>query len=219
MSPASRSRGIPRRSQPIPRRSTTPLVIGGLIAIVVVAALAAVIIAGGPPRGAPEPAARVTISGEPLPPLTDLAVDAAVGGPVPTLSSTDLSGRPMTIGPGNGPMAIVVLAHWCPHCQAELPAIVQFILQGDVPDGVSVVGLSTGIDAVRPNYPPSAWFEREGWTQPTLIDDAESSALDALGLRSFPGLVLVDAQGIVVQRLTGKIGAAEFGEMLGSLVE
>jgi thiol-disulfide isomerase/thioredoxin len=114
-------------------------------------------------------------------------------------------------------MAIVVLAHWCPHCQAELPKIVQFIDQGRVPDGVSVVGLSTGIDPVRPNFPPSVWFEREGWQQPTLIDDAGSRALDALGLSSFPGFVFVDAQGMVVRRLTGEIGADRFGEALDSL--
>jgi thiol-disulfide isomerase/thioredoxin len=208
---------MPRRSQPIRRRSRTPLVIGGFIAIVVVAAVAAGVIAGGAPPGAAEPAAQVTIGGEPLPALTNPAADAAVGRPVPTLSGIGLDGRPIAIGPGDGAMAIVVLAHWCPHCQAELPGIVQLIEQGGVPEGVSIVGLSTGIDAVRPNYPPSAWFEREGWTQPTLIDDAGSSALDALGLGSFPGFVFVDGQGVVVQRLTGEIGAEQFGELLASI--
>jgi thiol-disulfide isomerase/thioredoxin len=116
-------------------------------------------------------------------------------------------------------MAIVVLAHWCPHCQAELPGLVELIAQGRVPEGVSVVGLSTAIDAVRPNYPPSAWFEREGWTQPTLTDDASSRALDALGLSTFPGFVFVDGQGAVALRLTGEIGAERFGEILASLAQ
>jgi hypothetical protein len=111
-------------------------------------------------------------------------------------------------------MAIVALAHWCPTCQAELPGIVQLIEAGGVPDGVSVIGLSTGIDAVRPNYPPSAWLERERWRQPTLIDDADSRALEALGLSAFPGIVFVDGDGMVVQRL---IGADRFGEILASI--
>lgn len=217
MTRADRSRRSPRRSQPTPRHSSTPLVLGALVAVVVIVAAAAVVIAGLVPAGVAEPAAQVTISGEPLPALADPAADPAVGRQLPALSGIGLDGQPIAIGPEAGPMAIVVLAHWCLHCQAELPRIVQLIEQGGLPEGVTVVGLSTGIDAVRPNYPPSAWFEREGWRQPTLVDDAGSRALDALGLSSFPGFVFVDGQGAVALRLTGEIGADRFGEILDSL--
>ncbi|MGZ8481697.1 MAG: TlpA family protein disulfide reductase [Candidatus Limnocylindria bacterium] len=221
MSRADRSRRTPRRTQPTRRRSLTPFVLVGVGAVVVIAAVAAVVIAGGlAPAGIAEPAARpVTITGESLPALTDSAVDPAVGQQLPALAGTGLDGQPLQFGPGDGPMAIVVLAHWCPHCQAELPGLVDLIAQGGVPEGVSVVGVSTGIDAVRPNYPPSAWFEREGWAQPTLIDDASSRALQALGLNAFPGFVFVDAQGAVALRLTGEIGTARFGEILASLAQ
>ena len=95
-----------------------------------------------------------------------------------------------------------------PHCQRELPMLVDMIDSGEVPEGLSVVGLSTAIDELRGNYPPSAWFEREGWQQPTLIDDANSDGLHALGLPSFPGFVFVDAQGQVTQRLRGEVDRA-----------
>lgn len=218
MTRADRSRRIPRRSQSIPRRSLTPFVVAGVVAIVTIAAIAAVVVAGGAPSGVAEPAARmVGIRGEPLPALSDPAADPAVGQQLPTLSGTGLDGGPITIGAGDGPMAIVVLAHWCPHCQAELPGIVWLIEQGGVPEGVSVVGLSSAIDAARPNYPPSGWLEPEGWLQPTLIDDAGSRALDALGLSTFPGFVFVDGHGEVALRLTGEIGADRLGEILTSL--
>jgi cytochrome c biogenesis protein CcmG/thiol:disulfide interchange protein DsbE len=218
MTRANRSRRIPRRTRPTPRRSVTPLVIGGVATVVVIAAVAAVVIAGLTLAGVAEPASSpVAISGEPLPTLSDPAVDPAVGRRLPSLSGIGLDGEPLQIGPDNGPMAIVVLAHWCPHCQSELPGIVQLIDRGGVPAGVTVVGLSTSIDAVRPNYPPSAWFEREGWRQPTLIDDATSDALRALGLNTFPGFVFVDSQGAVTLRLTGEIGADRFGAILASL--
>jgi thiol-disulfide isomerase/thioredoxin len=217
MTRADRSRRSPRRTQPTRRPSLTPFVLGGVVAVVVIAAVAAVVIAGLAPAGVAEPAAQVTISGEPLPALADPAADPAVGQQLPAISGIGLDEQPIAIGPDDGPMAIVVLAHWCPHCQAELPGIVQLIEQGGLPEGVTVVGLSTGINAVRPNYPPSAWFEREGWRQPTLIDDAGSRALDALGLSSFPGFVFVDGQGAVALRLTGEIGADRFGEILDSL--
>jgi cytochrome c biogenesis protein CcmG/thiol:disulfide interchange protein DsbE len=217
MTRASRSRRSPRRSQPTSRRSSTPFILGGVAALVVIAAVAAVVIAGLVPGDVAEPAAKVTISGAPLPALTDPAADPSVGQQLPILSGIGLDGQPIVIGPDDGPMAIVVLAHWCPHCRAELPDLVQLIEHGGVPEGVSVVGVSTAIDAVRPNYPPSAWFEREGWVQPTVIDDASSSALQALGLSEFPGFVFVDDHGAIALRLTGEIGADRLGEVLDSL--
>lgn len=217
MTRADRSRRIPRHRQPVPRRSSAPFVIGGVVIVALIAAIAAVILADDAPSGVAEPAAQVVTAGQPLPVLSDPAADPAVGQRLPTLSGTGLDGRPISIGPDDGPMAIVVLAHWCPHCQAELPGIVQLIDEGGVPDGVTVVGLSSAIDPVRPNYPPSAWLEREGWHQPTLIDDAGSRALEALGIASFPGLVFVDGQGTVVQRLTGEVGAERIGQLLRAL--
>lgn len=217
MTRSDRSRRSPRRTKPVPRRSLTPFVLGGVVAVVIIAAVAAVVIAGLVPAGVAEPAAQVTVSGGPLPAPADPAADPAIGQQLPAISGIGLDGQPIAIRPEDGPMAIVVLAHWCPHCQAELPDIVRLIEQGGVPEGVSIIGLSTAIDAVRPNYPPSAWFEREGWAQPTLIDDADSRALEALGLSTFPGFVFVDGQGAVTLRLTGEIGADRFAEVLASL--
>ena len=220
MTRASKNRRAPRsrRQPPPPRRSMTRFIIGALAALVVMAAAAAAVIAGSGPSGPPEPAAQpVVVEGEHLPVLTDPAADEAVGRPLPRLSGVGLNGRQLEIGPDDGPMAIVVLAHWCPHCQAELAALADYIAQGGVPDGVSIVGVSTAIDPVRPNYPPSAWFEREGWTQPTLIDDATNNALAALGVNSFPGFVFVAADGTVTQRLTGEIGVDQFAQILTSL--
>jgi thiol-disulfide isomerase/thioredoxin len=186
--------------------------------VIVVAAVAAVAIAGADAAGPPEPAAQpVAITGQRLTAFTEPAGDPAIGQPIPRLSGIGLDGEPLEIGPEDGPMVIVVLAHWCPHCQAELPAIVDSIAGGAVPAGVSVVGVSTAIDPVRPNFPPSAWLEREGWVQPTLIDDAENSALQALGLNEFPGYVFVAAGGTVAGRLTGEIGTERFEQILESL--
>jgi thiol-disulfide isomerase/thioredoxin len=186
--------------------------------VIVVAAAAAVAIGGADAAGPPEPAAQpVAITGEHLPALTDPAADPAAGQPIPRLTGIGLDGQRLEIAPDDGPMVIVVLAHWCPHCQAELPGIVGSIADGSVPEGVSVVGVSTAIDPVRPNFPPSAWLEREGWMQATLIDDAGNGALRALGLSEFPGFVFVAADGTVAGRLTGEIGTERFVQILESL--
>lgn len=217
---ANRSRGMPRRTATVStQRSRTPmLVVGGVIAVVLAAALIAVALAGAGGGGLSEPATEtVSVSGSALASLPSSGTDPAVGQPVPTLTGTDLAGDPITIGPDDGPMAIVIVAHWCPHCQAEVPRLVDFLESTGMPDGVRLVTLSTSINRAQPNYPPSAWLEREGWTAPTMNDDADSTALGALGVSSFPGFVFVDGDGRVVQRLTGEIPVAQFDQIVTSL--
>jgi cytochrome oxidase Cu insertion factor (SCO1/SenC/PrrC family) len=216
-----RSRGMPRRSTApaAPRSTRSPLVIGvAVVILVAVAALVAIALAGGSGGSLSEPASNpVGISGDPLPVLANDGVDTAIGQTIPTITGTDLSGEPVTIEPGDGPMAVVLLAHWCHVCQAEVPVLVDYLDTTGMPDGVELVAVSTSINAARPNYPPSAWLEREGWTATTLVDDENSRALQALGINAFPGFVFVDADGRVVSRLTGQIPANEFDQIVNLL--
>jgi cytochrome c biogenesis protein CcmG/thiol:disulfide interchange protein DsbE len=193
------------------------IVVGGVITVVIIAAIAAVALSGTG-GGLAEPASvPIAVSGDPLPALPDSGADPAVGQAIPTLSGTNLDGEPITIGPDDGPMAVVIVAHWCPHCQAEVPRLVEYLESSGMPDGVELVALSTSINRAQPNYPPSAWLERERWPAPTMVDDANDSALAALGLGSFPGFVFVDDAGRVVQRLTGEIAIAQFDQIVTSL--
>jgi thiol-disulfide isomerase/thioredoxin len=209
---------MPRRSQlTTPRRGPTLVVVGGIATVVIVATVVA-LLASAAPSGLSEPAPRdLVVSGTPLPPMPQTGLDPAVGQPVPSISGTGLEGESIQIGPDGGAQAIVILAHWCPHCQAELPVLSEWLASNQSPPGVRVVALSTGIDAMRPNYPPSAWLEREGWTQPTLVDDAGSTGLAALGMTTFPAFVFVDSDGTVAMRMTGEIGAEDFAAALRAI--
>lgn len=215
---AARSRGMPRhrliQTQAPP--SQLPLMVGGAVVIVLLAAAAAsMLMTSTASTTLAEPAVRpVAVSGVALPAFTDPASDSAVFQPLPRLAGIGLDGAPMTITGGDGPMAIVVLAHWCSYCQAEVPEITGFLQAGRLPEGVEVVALATSIDPARPNFPPSSWLEREAWTIPTLIDDASNGGLAALGLGSFPGFVFVDADGRVAHRHTGALGADAFGQLV-----
>jgi thiol-disulfide isomerase/thioredoxin len=220
-SKAARSRGMPRRSEPLAApRSRTPLFLGAaVVAFIAVAAIVAIALSGTTGTGGFSEPARVAtaVSGDVLPALTDPSADAAIGQPIPSLTGIDLSGEPISIGPSDGPMAIVVLAHWCGVCQAEVPILVDYLASTGMPEGVKLVAISTSIEAARPNYPPSTWLEGEGWTAPTLVDDATSGALRALGIAAFPGFVFVDADGRVVQRTTGQLPAEAFDQVVRSL--
>ena len=215
---AQRSRGMPRRSteaRPSSGPSRTPLlIIAGIAGLAIVAIIAALLVST---PSSNEPATEpVEVNGAALPPMTS-GDDPAIGMQLPTLSGVGVDGEPLVIGPEEGPVAIVVLAHWCPHCQAELPRLVDWLETNEVPDGVRLVALSTAIDPARPNYPPSAWLEREGWTQPTLVDDASSTALQALGVANFPAFVTAGADGGIVARTSGEIGGDEFGALLEAI--
>jgi hypothetical protein len=219
-SKAQRSRGMPRRTaQPQAGPSRMPMVmIGAVIGVVAIAAIVAIMLSSTPSTGLSEPARQpVGITGSALPAFADPASDPAVGQPIPQISGTGLDGQPMTIGPGDGPMAIVLLAHWCHVCQAEVPVLVDYLAANDLPDGVELVALATSIDPARPNYPPSAWLETERWEVATLVDDASSRGLSALGMSSFPSFVFVDESGRVVQRAAGAIGASNFDRLVNAI--
>ena len=161
----------------------------------------------------PSPAA---VSGE-LPAYDDSGEDPAVGTPAPVVEGFDFEGDPVTIGGAGTPHVVIFLAHWCPHCQAEVPRVQEWLDDGNLPEGVQVRSVSTSMDASRPNYPPEAWLEREGWTSPVLVD-GDGSVADAYGLSAFPYFVFVDADGQVAGRATGEMEVAELESRLRALV-
>jgi thiol-disulfide isomerase/thioredoxin len=198
---------------PTPRRSIPVFWIA--MAIVIVGAFAALSLLGSDnevtseDRAKPVTAAVIT-TGEKLakvPPAGEK--DLAVGDRAPKLAGTSLDGEPMTIAPGSSPMVLMVLAHWCPHCQAEVPSIVDWYDSAS-PDGVELYGISTSASEDRPNFPPAAWLRREEWPFVTLVDDEVGSAGQALGMDGFPLLVFIDADGKVVDRYTGEMPIDEF---------
>lgn len=201
-------------------QSRRPWLLGiGLVAVVGLVAFIAIALASDRPSVAEPATSPVVVSGEPLLAYSDGGADPAVGMTLPTLAGMGLDGEPLTIGPDGRAKAIVVVAHWCPHCQAEIPRLVAWLSENELPDGVDLVTVSTAIDPARPNYPPSAWLAREGWAQPTLIDDATYTAHQALGGMAFPGFVFVAAGGTVQLRTTGELDPATFGSILDQLGE
>jgi thiol-disulfide isomerase/thioredoxin len=148
----------------------------------------------------------VTVEGTTLPTFGAAATDTAVGTAAPTLSGQAPQGDPVTVGGAGQPTLIVFLAHWCPHCQAELPVLVDLAESGAF-DQIRTVAVLTGTNADAPNYPPVPWLDREGWTGDVLLDDESYTAASAYGLANYPFLVVLDAEGNVVARTSGEVPA------------
>ena len=192
-------------------RTRRPVALYAVVgAIVVIAAVIALAMAGGdsePMDGAGRQTGDVSVRGLELPVLQDPTNDPAIGETVPTISGVDFDGRELSFG-GGTPTAMLFLAHWCPHCQAEVPVVADWLAAGGKPEGVEVVAVVTGTDPNRPNYPPSAWLDREGLDVPTLLDDEKGTAATAYGLSAFPYWVFVNGDGTVSSRMTGELPVA-----------
>ncbi|MCU1499097.1 MAG: Redoxin [Acidimicrobiales bacterium] len=154
-----------------------------------------------------------------LDPLPEEGADPAVGKTSPTVTGRTLAGKPITIGPDGKAKIIVFAAHWCPHCQKELPILVDHLADSPLPDDVDLVTVSTGVDEKAPNYPPSAWLDEIGWTAPTLADSPDALAATTYGLSSYPYFVVVDRDGKVVARANGEISTDTFDDLVTAAQE
>lgn len=215
-----------------------PFVVGAVTTLVLVAAVVGGFLLGGGGRQsagadasasaapatplASEPAVVVVepasvpveVRGESLTAYDAEQTDSAIGEPLPTITGTTVKGQPLAIEGDGRPMALLVMAHWCPHCQAEVALLADHLRLTGLPDDVRLVAISTAYDATRGNYPASTWLRNAEWPVPTLVDDADSTALKALGIGAFPGLVLVDDAGDVLLRFTGGLNPTSFERAL-----
>ena len=151
---------------------------------------------------------NVVVVGDALPEFGDAAADPAVGMTAPVLKGFGFLGNEVQTTPGT-PMLVVFLAHWCPHCQAEVPVLVNWSHSGLVPDNLDVIAVATGTDETAPNFPPSVWLANEKWPSlwPVLVDTKDQVAGNSFGLSGFPFMTLIDADGKVLWRNSGEITA------------
>lgn len=158
----------------------------------------------------------VTVTGDSLPPFSAAEnPDSAFGVAAPVLEGSNFLGEPITVDAAtNGPTMLVFLAHWCPHCNAEVPRLNAWKNSGAVPPELNVVGVSTAVSEGSANYPPSSWLSNLGWTWPVMADEAQGNgeagkAALAYGATGWPYIVIVGADGTVKARVSGEVEASE----------
>ncbi len=236
----------PPAPAPPPARSKAPWFIAGGIAVVVaLAAIVAVAASGGDdddsaaqdttttaavvgptsPATTLDPSATVppaeyqpvTVTGDALPRFGNDGDDPAVGSTPPTLQGYSFDGTPIEIDPSAGRSTMVVfLAHWCPHCNREVPRLVEWYQDGGVPPDLDVIGVSTGADESAPNWPPSEWIADEGWPWPIMADDEDQTAAQAYGLPGYPYFVIIGEDGTVKHRQSGEIEIDDLEQIITS---
>jgi len=203
-----------------PSGSKSGLIAAVVVAFVGAALLAAVVLGGNDDSedgndagGSVEQVAEVSVAGDGLVPYPqgatpgDPSSDPAVGVVAPTLTGTDFEGNEVEIGPDGAAKVVLFLAHWCPHCQRELPAAVELLNSPDMPDGLSVYAVSTAFDDSRGAADPSVWFRTEDWQEPVIRDSASADAFSSYGGAGFPYAVYLDGDNRVLFRSSGELGA------------
>ena len=224
--PSSASRVAAARQ---PSGSRTVWIIVGVLVVVALAAIIAVAVTGSeesaegggasPSGGTVVPSGDVNfgvveVTGDSLPPLSPGSSDPALGQTMPTVTGVGFDDAAMTIAPDGKPKIVMLLAHWCPHCQAEVPRIQSWLDANGMPSDVDLVAIATGSTSTRANFPPGDWLREEKWSVPTLVDDEQGTAGDAFGLSSFPFFVVVDGSGKVIYRTSGELSDQQWAALV-----
>ncbi|MDH3707058.1 MAG: TlpA family protein disulfide reductase [Acidimicrobiia bacterium] len=191
------------------------LVWGGLAAVVLIAVVVGVAVAQtSSDSGSGIETGFAELIGQPLPPHD--GTPTGVGQPAPLIRAQLMEdGAVAQVDTDDGTVRLIgFFAHWCPHCQREVPRVSSWLTDNELPGGVEVVAVSTSVEPGGPNYPPSAWFEREDWPTPVMVDSEDSAVWTGYGSGGFPYWVMVDGDGTVLEQHTGELDDAQFSAMV-----
>lgn len=166
----------------------------------------------------------VEVIGDSLPFLDtiDVVSDPAIGTPAPVLVGEAYDGSTVRIdASAAGPTMVVFLAHWCPHCNDEIPRINGLRDDGRLPAELNVVGVATASNPGRPNFPPDQWLDDKDWSYDTMADGIDTErevfiASEAFGVSGFPFVTLIDGNGDVAARWSGGVEPDALVELLAT---
>ena len=189
-------------------------VAGGLVVLLLVAA----VMFGNNEVGAEYGTPVIEGQGLTLMPPNQTVDTTANGLPIPDVTGENFSGDTVEIKNDDGrAKGILFLAHWCSHCQAEVPRVVSWLDETGGVEGVDLYAVATSMNSAQANYPPSAWLERENFDLPVIRDDSENSVLIAYGAGGFPYWVFTNADGTVAVRTSGETTVDQIETILNSL--
>ncbi|MGA0118255.1 MAG: TlpA family protein disulfide reductase [Ilumatobacteraceae bacterium] len=200
------------------------VIIIGVAILIALAAAIAVFASGGDDSSSPDTTAdivdggvapaeyqKVTVDGDALEPLGQDATDPAKGKVAPNISGYTFSGFPVSVKPATdgSPTMLVFLAHWCPHCNAEMPRLINWYEDGLVPSDLRVIGIGTSSRKDQANWPPSKWMQSFDWPFEVMADSETNEAGLAYGVDGYPFMIILDKDGKVVARHSGEMDESE----------
>lgn len=135
---------------------------------------------------------------------TQTKTDTEIGKLVPTFTAKNFQNKAVTVEPNGKPYVLLFVAHWCQHCQREVPVFVNLFEDDKLPENVDVIAVATATDDSGTNYPPSSWLQDEDWPWTSLVDTKDNELAAAFGVTGFPFAVYVNGDGTIASRTSGE---------------
>jgi len=136
-----------------------------------------------------------------------------VGRTAPNFTLPQLDGPPVTLSKLRGQVVLINFwASWCSQCQVEQAALDQTWQQFQ-DSGVVVIG----VDFEDDTGAARGYVRTAGVTYP-VVEDTDSSAALAYGLRGVPETFVVDQSGRIVDHVIGPVGAAALASEINSVL-
>lgn len=134
---------------------------------------------------------------------------AALGAPAPDVEMTDFDGQTFTLDEYEGkPLVLNFWASWCPNCIAEMPDFER--VSQAVRDEVVFLGVNQ-----RDQHGAAVDLAEETGVTYRLARDPQGRVFDAFGGAGMPTSVFIDADGNVVDVVTGQLSV----ELLAQRIE
>ena len=124
----------------------------------------------------------------------------AAGKPTPSLSLTDLDGKPWTLAALKGqPVLLNFWASWCEPCRAEMPSL-ELLATRHERAGLTVLA----VNYKEPVPTIKRFLEALPFSLPILLD-RDGDAAGAWTSRVFPTTVLIDRSGVAQSSVIGEL--------------
>jgi thiol-disulfide isomerase/thioredoxin len=153
-----------------------------------------------------------------LPPFEQGQPDAALGIALGDVTGPEYySEADLTVDPADGTTrAWLVWAHWCPHCQRELPALSEWYEANAASyPNVELVSVTTSIDPGRGN-PLEPYLDELALPFPAIVD-ADLALAEQFGASAFPFWVFTGPDGTTLLRVAGFLEIAQLEEIFNQL--
>jgi cytochrome c biogenesis protein CcmG/thiol:disulfide interchange protein DsbE len=141
-------------------------------------------------------------------------VGGSIGSQAPSFELVDLDGDPVRLADFRGsPVVVNFWASWCGPCVEEFPLLQQAAAE-HAADGLALIGIvyRDNADAAR------SFMQQMGAEWPTVMDPGETVADEFGILAGPPETFFIDAEGTVVARQIGQLGATDLERHLAAIL-
>jgi len=144
--------------------------------------------------------------------------DAALGMVLGEVSGFEYySETEMNIDPSDGTArAWLIWAHWCPHCQRELPPLSDWYTENaDLYPNVELISITSSIDPARGN-PLEPYLDELQLPFPAILDP-DLALAEQFGLSAYPFWVFTAGDGTTLLRIAGFVEIDQIAEIFAQL--